>query len=645
MPEAAEAVLSAQHLTKRFGRREAVADVSFDVHAGEVFGFLGPNGAGKTTTIRMLVGLARPDRGSVRIRGLDIASDFEAAMAHVGCIVEAPDLYRYLTGRENLLHFSRMLGGSAAERIDELAALVVLTDRLDDRVSTYSLGMRQRLGIAQALLGNPDVLILDEPANGLDPAGIREIRQLVRHLAQERGMSVFVSSHLLSEIELMCDRVAIVHRGRTLAAGPVAELLRARDVGPCARRREPARDGGRGAGALRELEAERRGRATRSRRGFRRSGCRTPARVRGRGSRRAHHRAARDLARGDLSRHYGRRDRMRVLGARRERDAQDRQAATVPRGRPDPRRADRTDRLRLVARARTFHAKDWHVEAQERMAWLQGRVRDSRTPPTALRWARFELARLQYHVDRDMNPEAISGAIFARSFANAASYLLLPLLAIVFASDIVSAEFAQGTIKLLLTRPVSRGASPRVQARRPDARDHADGSARRRSSRTSSAAPSTDIGGWGAPVADRLPRERRRRFDPSTIRSIALWKDAIGSRTVSPGSSTLCVGAIALLTSVVLRSTAAAMGTMVAALIAGSILPLPGPVLGGAEVPLRDQSAPARLLLRLAPADPGPDGRIRGRVLAAWAAAAVAAAFARLRSARRARVRRPCHAS
>ena len=225
MPEAAEAVLSAQHLTKRFGRREAVADVSFDVHAGEVFGFLGPNGAGKTTTIRMLVGLARPDRGSVRIRGLDIASDFEAAMAHVGCIVEAPDLYRYLTGRENLLHFSRMLGGGAAERIDELASLVVLTDRLDDRVSTYSLGMRQRLGIAQALLGNPDVLILDEPANGLDPAGIREIRQLVRHLAQERGMSVFISSHLLSEIELMCDRVAIIHRGRTLAAGPVAELL------------------------------------------------------------------------------------------------------------------------------------------------------------------------------------------------------------------------------------------------------------------------------------------------------------------------------------------------------------------------------------------------------------------------------------
>jgi ABC-2 type transport system ATP-binding protein len=226
--EAGEIILSAQNLTKRFGRREAVSDVSFDVRLGEVFGFLGPNGAGKTTTIRMLVGLARPDRGHVRIRSLDISAEFEAAMAHVGCIVEAPDLYRYLTGRENLLHFARMLERGAEDRIDELASLVALSERLDDRVSTYSLGMRQRLGIAQALLGSPGMLILDEPANGLDPAGIREIRQLVRRLAEQRGMSVFVSSHLLSEIELMCDRVAIIHRGRTLAAAPVYGRLRPR---------------------------------------------------------------------------------------------------------------------------------------------------------------------------------------------------------------------------------------------------------------------------------------------------------------------------------------------------------------------------------------------------------------------------------
>jgi len=220
-----EIVLSAEHLTKRFGDREAVSDVSFDVHAGEVFGFLGPNGAGKTTTIRMLVGLARPDRGRVRIRGLDLAHDFRRAMGHVGCIVESPDLYRYLTGRENLVHFSRMLPDGAEQRIAGLATLVALTERLDDKVSTYSLGMRQRLGIAQALLGNPDVLILDEPANGLDPAGIREIRGLVRRLAAERGIAVFVSSHLLSEVEQTCDRVAIIHRGRTLATGPVRELV------------------------------------------------------------------------------------------------------------------------------------------------------------------------------------------------------------------------------------------------------------------------------------------------------------------------------------------------------------------------------------------------------------------------------------
>ena len=192
---------------------------------GEVFGFLGPNGAGKTTTIRMLVGLARPDRGRVRIREFDLAHDFARAMAHVGSIVESPDLYGYLTGRENLLHFARMLPDGAQGRIAELARLVALEERLDDKVETYSLGMRQRLGIAQALLGAPDLLVLDEPANGLDPAGIREIRRLVRLLAEERGIAVFVSSHLLSEVEQMCDRVTIIHRGRALATGPVQELL------------------------------------------------------------------------------------------------------------------------------------------------------------------------------------------------------------------------------------------------------------------------------------------------------------------------------------------------------------------------------------------------------------------------------------
>jgi ABC-2 type transport system ATP-binding protein len=218
-------VLSAEGLSKRFGDRAAVSDVSFELAAGEILGFLGPNGAGKTTTIRMLVGLARPDAGRVRIFGSDLSRHFVEAMRHVGSIVESPDLYRYLSGRENLLHFSRMLPNGASARIEELTRLVNLEGRLDDKVSSYSLGMRQRLGIAQALLGAPDLLILDEPANGLDPAGIREIRQLIRLLAHERGLAVFVSSHLLAEVEQMCDRVAIIHRGRTLATGSVQDLL------------------------------------------------------------------------------------------------------------------------------------------------------------------------------------------------------------------------------------------------------------------------------------------------------------------------------------------------------------------------------------------------------------------------------------
>jgi ABC-2 type transport system ATP-binding protein len=222
-----EIVLSAEGLAKRYGGREVVTDATFDLRRGEVFGFLGPNGAGKTTTIRMLVGLVKPTRGRVVIDGHDLRHDFEAAMRRVGCIVETPDLYRFLTGRENLEHFARMLGDGARGRIPALADLVKMSGRLDDTVRTYSLGMRQRIGIAQALLGDPAVLILDEPTNGLDPAGIREMRELIRHLADDRGLAVFVSSHILAEVEKIADRVAIVHRGKTLATGTLAELTQA----------------------------------------------------------------------------------------------------------------------------------------------------------------------------------------------------------------------------------------------------------------------------------------------------------------------------------------------------------------------------------------------------------------------------------
>jgi ABC-2 type transport system ATP-binding protein len=219
--------LTAINLTKVIGKRTIVDSVSFDLLPGEVFGFLGPNGAGKTTTIRMLVGLIRPTSGTVTVCGYDLRRDFERALRCIGCIVENPDLYRFMTGRENLEHFARMLRASG-EEIERVAALVSLSHRLDQRVGTYSLGMRQRLGIAQAMLGSPRVLILDEPANGLDPAGIREIRELLRRLATERQMSIFVSSHLLAEIELMCDRVAIIHHGRILRTGSVRELISSR---------------------------------------------------------------------------------------------------------------------------------------------------------------------------------------------------------------------------------------------------------------------------------------------------------------------------------------------------------------------------------------------------------------------------------
>jgi ABC-2 type transport system ATP-binding protein len=219
--------LTASNLTKTIGHKTIVDSVSFELQQGEIFGFLGPNGAGKTTTIRMLVGLIRPTAGSVRICGYDIQHNFEDAMRCVGCIVENPDLYRFMTGRENLEHFARMLRVPGSE-IDRVAEAVSLAHRLEQRVGTYSLGMRQRLGIAQALLGNPKLLILDEPANGLDPAGIREIRELLRRLAGEQQMSIFISSHLLAEIELTCDRVAIIHKGRILREGTVRDLISSR---------------------------------------------------------------------------------------------------------------------------------------------------------------------------------------------------------------------------------------------------------------------------------------------------------------------------------------------------------------------------------------------------------------------------------
>ncbi|ASS76049.1 ABC transporter ATP-binding protein [Tumebacillus algifaecis] len=216
--------LSVRHLQKTIKRRTIVQDITFDVFEGEVFGFLGPNGAGKTTTIRMIVGLIKPTAGHVLIGGHDVQKNFLDAMRCVGCIVENPELYKYMTGWQNLEHFARMLD-LPDERIEEVVKLVRMDNRIHDKVKTYSLGMRQRLGIAQALLASPKLLILDEPTNGLDPAGIRELREFIRRLAREEGLAVFVSSHMLAEVQMMCDRVAILSNGQILKVATVEEIV------------------------------------------------------------------------------------------------------------------------------------------------------------------------------------------------------------------------------------------------------------------------------------------------------------------------------------------------------------------------------------------------------------------------------------
>ncbi|MFB5763505.1 ABC transporter ATP-binding protein [Paenibacillus medicaginis] len=209
-----EPVVRMQRVTKIKSSRTLVDNLTLDVPAGQIFGFLGPNGAGKTTTIRMMVGLISLTEGDIHICGHSIKTDFERAIAHVGAIVENPEMYKFMTGYQNLLHYARMNPGVDRGRIEEAVRLVGLEGRIREKVKTYSLGMRQRLGVAQAILHRPQLLILDEPTNGLDPQGIRELRDYLRHLSRTEGTTIFVSSHLLSEMELMCDSVAIIQNGR-----------------------------------------------------------------------------------------------------------------------------------------------------------------------------------------------------------------------------------------------------------------------------------------------------------------------------------------------------------------------------------------------------------------------------------------------
>ena len=227
MPQG-EAVLVLRGLTKRYRKRTAVSDLSLDVRRGDIYGFLGPNGAGKTTTIRMIVGLIRPTAGSVIIAGDHLRAWHRAPLGRLGAIVEAPALYTYLSGRDNLRMLADLTGPYPRQRVDQVLDRVGLADRASDKVAEYSHGMKQRLAIAAALLPAPELVLLDEPTNGLDPGGIRDTRDLIRSLARDDGLTVFLSSHLLAEVQQLCNRGAVLLQGKKIWEGAIAELLGAR---------------------------------------------------------------------------------------------------------------------------------------------------------------------------------------------------------------------------------------------------------------------------------------------------------------------------------------------------------------------------------------------------------------------------------
>lgn len=220
----ADVILQTHGLGKSFGKRTAVEQLNISVERGDIYGFLGPNGAGKSTTIRMVLSLIVPTTGRLELFGSDVQQD-RSVLARVGGLVERPDFYLYLSGRKNLEIVSALYGSVDHARIDEVLRIVGLADRAGDRVKAYSHGMKQRLGIAQALLPDPELLILDEPTNGLDPQGMKEVRELILRLNRDHGMTIFLSSHLLHEIEQVATRMCILHRGQLVVQGSVGKLL------------------------------------------------------------------------------------------------------------------------------------------------------------------------------------------------------------------------------------------------------------------------------------------------------------------------------------------------------------------------------------------------------------------------------------
>lgn len=209
-------VLNVSNLTKMIGKTTVINDVSFDLCKGEILGLLGPNGSGKTTILKMLVGLLKPTKGSIYIEQFDIQKDFEGAISKIGAIIETPIMYDFLSGYENLVQLFRMTDQFSYERINEMIDLLRMDEYIYDKVQTYSLGMKQRLGLAQAMLHRPSILLLDEPTNGLDPEGMKSLRDTLRRLADKEGVSIIISSHILSEIELICDSVLVMNDGNCI---------------------------------------------------------------------------------------------------------------------------------------------------------------------------------------------------------------------------------------------------------------------------------------------------------------------------------------------------------------------------------------------------------------------------------------------
>ena len=217
-------LLEVNNLNKYFGKKQVLRDVSFSIEEGEILGFIGRNGAGKTTTIKLILGLQRISSGSISISGYDVVTDFSKAIKNVGAIVESPDMYMYLSGRKNLEMVARMYKGVTKDRIDEVVKLVGLESRINDKVSKYSLGMRQRLGIAACLIHKPNLLILDEPTNGLDPEGIKDLRSLLKSLANNENIGILISSHNLSELESFCTNVCIIKNGEIIETTTVKDV-------------------------------------------------------------------------------------------------------------------------------------------------------------------------------------------------------------------------------------------------------------------------------------------------------------------------------------------------------------------------------------------------------------------------------------